>query len=137
MQTVFLPDVPDLGEAWTYVMCLNTSKPIAHWNITCTLKKKTCCFLDAGLKISQQNRIKSNQEDKWNSLKIITLLNRLKSLTFLYYRKLKFWIISYVEECLYADKICTDILLHIGNYNKLQTAIQHLKKTEAAVQRWS
>ena len=49
-------------------------------------------------------------------------LYRPKSVTFVYLRKLNFWIISFEKECLYG-RICTDILLHIRNYNKLQYSI--------------
>lgn len=52
-----------------------------------------------------------------------TLLNRPKSKRYLYICKLKFRIISFVEECLYAHKVCTKVPLHAGNYNKLQDSI--------------
>ena len=48
------------------------------------------------------------------------LINRRKSTEFLYERTWKFWIVSYLEEYLCADKLHTEILLHVKNYNKLQ-----------------
>ena len=33
------------------------------------------------------------------------------------------WIILYVEECLCAYKVCTDILFHVENCNKLQYSV--------------
>ena len=105
MQTIFFLDVADWGKRQLYAVCLNLLEPIVHWNITCI---KTCR--------------KSNQEGEWNGLDIMnrTLLNRPKSIKFCHVHKLKLWIVFYVEECLYAYKVCTEILFHIGNYKKLQ-----------------
>lgn len=64
---------------------------------------------------------------------IETLLNRPKSKRYLYICKLKFWIISFVEECLYAHKVCTKILLHAGNYNKLQDNILRQSLGQVAI----
>ena len=65
--------------------------------------------------------IKSNQEGEWNSLKIMnrSTPQQTQDYDISVFAQLKTWIISHVEECFYADKLCTDTLLLIGIYNKL------------------
>ena len=46
------------------------------------------------------------------------LFNWPKSMKFLLACKMKFWIIFFMEKCLYAYKVCTETFLHIGSYNK-------------------
>ena len=60
--------------------------------------------------------IKSNQEGEWNSLKIMnrSTPQQTQDYEISVFAQLKTWIISHVEECFYADKLCTDTLLLIG-----------------------
>ena len=118
LETIFFLGFPYPGEEQTSVTCLNTFGPRIHLNIikqTCYYKcryVRICVNSRGCLKILHQN----NQGGERSSLEIIS---RPESIKVLYARTRTLWIVSYLEECLWAYKVCTDILPHEGNCNKL------------------
>ena len=86
--------------------------------------KQTCVsYVQLCLNIGKQKRLstflaKSSQEGEWSSL--ISEQNHSSTDPSLgNFNRSTPWIIS-VFECVCAYKVCTKILLHIGNYTKLQ-----------------
>ena len=118
-------------------------KPI---RVYCSLKyhfylEKTIAFTQFYLNMSEQmglfqniaSKLVTRKENKtilrsWTE----ALLNRPKSMKFLHVHKLKFWITFYVWKCFHAYKICIEIILRKGNYNKLQHNILRQSHSQVA-----